>query len=437
MNKNERLQRRKRMRKEKRKRLDQLEARIKRLRNEDKAVPAAVATEVRSIVSELEELEEDIADLESTIRRDGGRAGDKVYAQAKEPKQPGERIARMAVAVAASKSLGISAAEWAEKTYGTDDVVERALAASVPGAGGVTIPTDLVQELIEQLVPATVVRQSGPIILGMPHGNATIPRQSGGAGASYIGENTDIPSSEQTFDSITLTAKKLVALVPISNDLVRRSVIGMEEMVRRDIITRIALREDLAFLRGDGTANTPKGIRNLIPAGNVLPVTAPGYNVFSIAAALSAMQLKLKNANVGMLRPVWFMAPRLESALMSLRNAQGFAVYKDEMMQGKLDGIPYRTTTQLPTNLGVGGNEAELYLIDMSEAVIGDGLSLALDVSSEATYLDSVSGQLTSAYSKDQSVIRAITEHDFNLRHAESAVVMTGIKWAPGADPDV
>ena len=51
---------------------------------------------------------------------------------------------------------------------------------------------------------------------------------------------------------MNLVARKLTAMVPVSNDLIRRSPIGVEEIVRDDLVQTIARREDLAFLRGDG-----------------------------------------------------------------------------------------------------------------------------------------------------------------------------------------
>jgi hypothetical protein len=37
---------------------------------------------------------------------------------------------------------------------------------------------------------------------------------------------------------------------------------------------------------------------------------------------------------------------------------------------------------------------------------------------------------LVSAFSQDQTVIRAITEHDFGVRRDVSVMVMNGVCWA-------
>jgi HK97 family phage major capsid protein len=100
----------------------------------------------------------------------------------------------------------------------------------------------------------------------MPAGNLTIPRLAAGATAGYQGELDDISSSQETFDDLQLNAKKLTALVPVSNDLIRRAPSNIEAIVRDDMVQSLARREDLAFLLGDGSGNSPIGLLNLCNA---------------------------------------------------------------------------------------------------------------------------------------------------------------------------
>jgi HK97 family phage major capsid protein len=48
-----------------------------------------------------------------------------------------------------------------------------------------------------------------------------VPKITGGSTAGYVGENANITKTQPTTGQITLTFKKLAALVPISNDLLR------------------------------------------------------------------------------------------------------------------------------------------------------------------------------------------------------------------------
>jgi HK97 family phage major capsid protein len=128
-----------------------------------------------------------------------------------------------------------------------------------------------------------------------------------------------------------------------------------------------------------------------------------------------------------MVRPAWFMAPRTKTFLMTQRDGLGNFAWRTEMAAGTLMGFPFYTTTQIPTNLGVGSNESELYLAEMTMAVLGESERLLIDASTEAAYWDGT--QLQSTYSRDQTAIRAIAEHDFAMRHDQAIVVLQAVKW--------
>lgn len=337
----------------------------------------------------------------------------------------GLNMARFIRCLAAGKGHVDSAHKFSEKNFGSDDEVTKALAATDFVAGGAAVPPDFVEEIIEFLRPASVVRRLNPNVLPMPSGSLTMPKQTGGAAASYVGENTNIPPSEQTTGQIKLSFKKLVTLVPISNDFLRFAMPASDSMVRDDIVAAMSQRSDLAFIRGDGASDTPKGIRNLAASGNVFAANAT-VNLANVTVDLGKMVLALENNNARMLRPAWIFTPRTKQYLMTVRDGNGNYVFRDEMLGGNLWGYPYATSTQIPNTLG-GGTESEVYLADMSEVIIGDSTNLLIDASSEAAYHDGANVQ--AAFSKDQTVIRAISEHDINLRHDFSVAVLTTVKW--------
>jgi hypothetical protein len=49
-------------------------------------------------------------------------------------------------------------------------------------------------------------------------------------------------------------------------------------------------------------------------------------------------------------------------------------------------------------------------------------------VSQEAYFIDE-SGSQASAFQSDLSLIRAITEHDFQMRHDEAIAVLNNVLW--------
>jgi len=346
----------------------------------------------------------------------------KEVTRVEEKRDKGLQVARMVRALAATKGDPERAAVYAKKNFDDDEIV-KALEVSTPQAGGYIVPEQYSAEIIELLRPQTVVRRMGAVTVPMPTGTLNIPTLAGGGSASYIGENTDIPKTQPSFGTVQLTWKKLAAIVPISNDLLRFSSPAADMIVRDDLVAAMAQREDAAFIRDDGQNNTPKGLRFWAPSVNAIPANATA-SLDTVTTDLGKLVLALKQANVRFIRPGWLMSPRTEMYLLTLRDGNGNYAFRPEMLAGRLFGYPYAVTTQIPENLE--GNETEVYLVDFADAIIGESTQLIIDASTEASYIDD---GLKSAFSLDQTVIRVIAEHDFAMRHAASVAVLTGVKW--------
>lgn len=347
-----------------------------------------------------------------------------VPATVKAQEEKGIQFARLVISLASAKGNLQEAARYAHEKW-KDDVVSKALTVSIGNAGGFTVPEQLSNEIIEFLRPVSVVRSLNPIILPMPGGRLTMPGAATGAVASYVSEGVNITKTEPTFRQISMTARKLAALVPISNDLLRFGSSNVEQFVRDDIIDALAQRQDLAFIRGDGTGNTPKGFRFLSQASAIIAANAT-VNVVNVTTDLAKLELSLINNNVRMGRPGWITSPRVKMFLQNLRDANSNFVFP-EVSQGMLRGKPIRETTQVPINLG-SGSDSELYLADFSNVIIGEAEGIVLDVSSEAAYFDGAS--VVSPFSRDETVIRAIQQHDFEIRQDFACAVLTGVTWA-------
>lgn len=343
--------------------------------------------------------------------------------------EPGLIIGRTVRALAMAKGHPELALTNARKVWGADDPVVKALEAGDLTAGGFLIGPNFVAEVIPLLTEMAAVRGLGPTSVPLTNGTATIPKVTGGATASYVGESANIVASQQTFGDLNLSAKKLVALVPVSNDWLRRASVSADRVVRDDLLTQMALREDLAFIRGDGLSNTPKGLRNWALAANVEASngTDTTPTLGEITDDLDGAWLKLRSANVPMTRPGWLMSPRVEKVLRGARDGNGNYVYRAEMLAGRLDGKPFKSTTQIPENLGAGSDETELYYVDFAQAIVADEESIMIDASNTAAYHDGANVQ--ASFSKDQTVIRAISTHDFGMRYDAAVHVRNVIKW--------
>jgi HK97 family phage major capsid protein len=112
---------------------------------------------------------------------------------------------------------------------------------------------------------------------------------------------------------------------------------------------------------------------------------------------------------------------------MDLITEQGAKAFP-EMENGQLRGRPYRVSNQVPINLGSSpANESEIYLADFAHVVVGEASQMEVTASETAAYHDGSNVQ--AAFSKDQTVMRAIARHDINLRHDASVAVIQAVKW--------
>jgi HK97 family phage major capsid protein len=347
------------------------------------------------------------------------------------PREKGDSLGRLTRLLAATRGFAPMALYMARNDWNMNehDPVVRALATNVNTAGGFLVKDEMATEIIELLRPASIVRSFNPMMVSMTGGSLTMEKVTGGATAEYIGEGDDAPVTQQTFGQIVLTWKKLAAIVPISNDLLRKSSTDVDRIVRNDLIAAFAQREDRAFLRSTGSVHTPRGLRYQAIANNVFASTQAGgaATLAEVDGDLSKMLLRLRNANARMRNVGWMMSPRSEYYLMGLVNTSGQYVFRDEMNNGTLRKYPYKTSTEIPDDLGTGNDESEVYLVDFSEVVIADSEQITLSMSEEATYNDG--GTLRSAFSRDQTLMKAIAEHDLGLRHDGSVVVLTTVAW--------
>ncbi len=156
------------------------------------------------------------------------------------------------------------AAYTAERKFDDKEMARefKALSATVPSDGGYLIPEVYANEIIEILYPSTVIYSLGARKLGMANGNLTIPKLKTGARAMFTGESRSIPKSAPKFGNLKLSAKKLTALIPMSNDLLRSTNFDNDVIVGQDVTRQMALGVDFGALLGTGSEFQPLGIIN-------------------------------------------------------------------------------------------------------------------------------------------------------------------------------
>lgn len=306
---------------------------------------------------------------------------------------------------------------------------EKTVQAQDAASAGLLVPEPVMAEVTELLRAAVVIEASGAVSVPMPNGNLSLNHQETSATGAYLGEISPIVPSQPSFGRMKLSAKKLGAMVPVSNDFLRYAVPQANAIIRDDLVMTLATRKDLALIRDDGSQDTPKGLRWLSPASNVVARTLDAGNVTleTVTDDLVNAIDRLESANIKMIRPGWIFHPRTKNFLMKLRDGLGNRVYRDELRLGTLEGLPYKTTTNVPTTLGVGGDESEIYLADFGTIIVGEAFDLEIVVSDQASFTQN--GQ-QNGFQQDETLVRALMAHDINARQrGREITIITTVDW--------
>jgi len=292
----------------------------------------------------------------------------------------------------------------------------KALSATTPSEGGFLISEQYSRDIIPLLLSKTAVLELGARRIPMPGGNLNMPKLTGGATSYYLGENSNATKSQQTFGNVKLSSKKLVTLVPVSNDLIRNASPEADAIVRDDMIQQMRLKIDYTAMYGDGTAYTPIGIKNGIATANITTATAAATLSADVPGTMIGL---LMNANTPMISTGWIFNSRIWAAFYNLKTTTNQYIYRDEMNRGTLNGFPFRVSNQITTaNSTAGTTYFDIFLGDFSEFLFGDEMAFEFMASNEASWYDGSS--LQSAFSLDQTVLKITAKHDMALRHNTS-----------------
>lgn len=309
---------------------------------------------------------------------------------------PTDRSAREAAAFEIEAS-DAAAAKLGRQSRGItipQDVLRRDLNVGTASAGGNLVATDLdAGSFIDLLRNASALDQAGATVLTGLTGNVAIPRQSGAGTAYWVAESGAPTESQQTVDQVSLTPKTVAAFTDYSRRLMLQSSIDVENMIRNDLATVLALKIDLAGLYGTGSNSEPLGLKL---------TTGVGTEDFAAAtptfAEVVALESDVATANALAGSPVYLMNAAMRGGLKTKAKDTGSGLF---VMEGDLVN-GYR---------GVLSNQVasgDLWFGNFADLIIGyfSGLDLMVD-----PYTHSTSGTVR---------VVAMQDVDIAVRHPES-----------------
>ena len=273
---------------------------------------------------------------------------------------------------------------------------QRDMQTGTVAQGGALVATQtLAESFVDALRNRLAVYRAGATVLPGLTGNIKIPRLAGGATHEWLPEAGAASDQDVSFDTIAMSPKTIAVSIPITRRLLIQSTPAVENVLRNDIVQRVALGIDGAALNGHASANAPSGLREALLSASAT-WTTPGKPTFAEIVALET-SVAAANADDGNLAYIYnaSMGGHLKTTPM-----ESGAAYFIESPEGETNGYPRIKTNQV----GAG----DVFFGNWSDLIIGawSGLDLRADTATLAA--------------SDGLVLRAFQDVDVGIRHVES-----------------
>jgi len=309
---------------------------------------------------------------------------------------PTDRSAREAAAfeIEASEAAAAKLGRQSRGITIPQDVLRRDLNVGTASAGGNLVATELdAGSFIDLLRNASALDQAGATVLTGLTGNVAIPRQSGAATAYWVAESGSPTESQQTVDQVSLVPRTVAAYTDFSRRLMIQSSIDVENMVRSDLASVIALKIDAAGLYGTGSNSEPLGLKNTTGIGTVdFAAAAPTFT------EVVDLESDVATANALLGTPVYLMNAAMRGNLKTTKKDAGSGIFI--MENGEVNGYRGVLSNQVASG--------DLWFGNFADLIIGyfSGLDLMVD-----PYTHSTSGTVR---------VVAMQDCDIAIRHPES-----------------
>mgnify|MGYP001055817683 FL=1 len=284
--------------------------------------------------------------------------------------------------------------------------------------GGYLVPAQQAKTFFDMLRAQSVVLKAAPRVLPMSGEVLNVPQILTSTSTGWFAENASISSTEMTFDSVTLTAKKLAAYTELSNEVLSDSTPAIRDVIAYDFTQAMAAGLDLALLEGDGSGASPTGMRNFASVGE----THAGTSGASVTLNMILDQIaRVEAANGNTATAAFFMHPRTWSDIVAAMDDQGRYMMTFDPSSGamrRLFGIPVYTSSQISVIEEVGSSGAAcsyILLADMAQVAIGRRQDLALKYSDQFKF------------DTDQTAVRATSRWDIQPINVAAVDVLDGI----------
>jgi HK97 family phage major capsid protein len=376
----------------------------------------------------------------------------------------GQGFIRMVLAIGRHKGNVQAAAEfatrWKDQTPEVE-IVLRAMAQTgeLPGevlraavaagtttnatwAGPLIYAQNLSSEFIEFLRPQTII---GKLPLRPVPFNVSIPRQTGGASAGWVGEGLSKPVGALSFDRLPIPWSKTSVISVITDELARFSDPAAETLVRDDLINTIVQFLDTQFVDpavAPSAGVRPGAVTNGTAGTNVVVVPSTGVTVAAITTDVTNLLKQMAAANLPMTSMYWLMTPAARITLQNIRTAQDLIAFPELSGAGgtliagvnpTFRGYPVVESNNIFTSVSAPAGQSNIILLDCSQIFHASDPVIDVQASNEASLqLDSAPATpptpLVSMFQMNMLAIRAEQYQYWVRRHDKAVGYISGFQ---------
>lgn len=155
--------------------------------------------------------------------------------------------------------------EAAQKWCRDNGIQFRVMSGATNASGGALVPPEMETAIIDLRDQYGVARKLAKV-RPMASDTLNIPRRKTGLTAAFMTDvdGSGFSSSDKSWDSVNLVAKKLGVLSRVSRDLVDDAIINVVDDLSQEMAYAFAVKEDDCLINGDGTS-TYGGMQGFIP----------------------------------------------------------------------------------------------------------------------------------------------------------------------------
>lgn len=358
---------------------------------------------------------------------------------------PGVAFARLAGVMAHAKGNVRDAMDFAANRFPEDNGLQGIIkmfsqhsfedvtkaAVAVGTTGGSTWAAPLVQynqmanEFVEFLRPQTIVGRI-PNLRRVPF-NISMPRQTSGGAAYWVGETDAKPLTSLAFDQITMRWTKLATIAVISEELARFSQPSAETILRDQLAQAVIQQMDADFVN-PANAGTP----NVKPASitnGVTAIVSGGGSEADIRADVSALYAPFIAANLAPTNGVWIMSSTNALGLSMIVNALGQPAFPNVNMNGgTFFGMPV-VVSEAVGNIVILANAQDILLADDGQVTIDASREASLQMDTAPDNPTSATTVMVSLWQRNLIGIRAERYVNWIKARAASVQYLSGVSW--------